>query len=176
MHRVLYGDAYMPVDTGTAVPPAIDLPGVVDPYSDNVLGGPMEPWGEVVTKSRISVRMNTERVPVNEHLGIHVYAFEKDGYLFALPGSGRLECLPVPAYSGGKIAARAFGRVLPVGRTFYAPIVRQVDVSPCFVVEIGFVCRLRVAKGKSPVVVEERAHGVFVALGVELDVGRSIVK
>ena len=90
----------------------------------------MEEGGDVIAKCEVTIWAITDLVAVYPHSAVHTYAIENDVDPAALPVGIPFDGPGIPADAYGKITLLLdCGIVLGI-RSFYAEIVRDVELSP----------------------------------------------
>ena len=106
---------------------------------------------EVEREARVAARPRAEPPPVQEHGRVPVHAVELDAHPLLLPGRGSVERPAIPADARREVAAAVPGRVLRVGRSLDAPVVRKAHAAPRRIVERRRLGAGRIALDEPPV-------------------------
>ena len=143
----------VPVDPGAGIPAAIRLVGIVDSHRHHIFAAKIQVRGDVVIKTDVAVRPLSEVSPVNPDFAVLVDAVEFNDYFFLPVSPGDFEMFPVPAGARGKVGG-SHGTGPFAERTFDAPVVGQIQVSPFGIVEIRLFRPMFITLKKFPVKIE----------------------
>ena len=142
--------AHMPIDAGAGVPAGIGEAEWSTRTATTFSSAPNLTVGrQVALETRISVGPAADEMAVDPDLRVVVHAVELDRDELVFVRRVQLEMLAIPADAAGGVAVAA--AVLGAERSFDAPVVRQVDLTPAGVVERGHDRGGEVALAESPV-------------------------
>ena len=113
IHLPMRLNPHVPVYSGSGIPSAVFLPGIVNANCDDVLSW-FQIFPYVATEGGVAIRMSAHTMPVAENLTVHIYSLKIDEAGFACHGLGYVDGLTIPAFSGGQVSSVISGRFVAV--------------------------------------------------------------
>src|SRR5262245_13418367 len=137
MHRVDHFQMRVPIDAAAGIPARSWLFGVVAADGENVFltVAEIQMISHVVAETDVAVGALAERVAIDPDFAVGHDAVELDADALGLVLGGKREMFAIPTDAPGQISTGAAGRGILIKRSFDAPIVRNIELSPSGVIE-----------------------------------------